>query len=126
VEVLMLTPVQTWMFLLSMLALAATSYALTSGHLDRFTSRIGTGTRPRLWIDEHYMLVTPPRGQASCRDCGYFSPVDDLNREGVCLDCLIESTPCAECGQYGDECPHGHYQEWVALMHQIEDEERER
>lgn len=122
----MLTPAETWLFLLSMTALCVVGYLLVNGHLDRFLTTTGTRTsRPRLWIEDHYTLVTPPRGQAACRDCGYFSPVDDLNREGVCLDCLIESTPCAECGEYGDACPHGHYHEWVSLMHAIEDEERE-
>ena len=36
------------------------------------------------------MEVVPPNGKVSCRDCGEFTPIDDIDREGRCVICVEE------------------------------------
>ena len=81
-----MTPLASWAAILGGAVLLLLVYKSLDGWLGRKIEKaMLRNASPWRWGGEPG--TRPPKGHKGCRDCGYFYPVDGLDKNGVCDDC---------------------------------------
>lgn len=97
-----LSPAQTWALILGLTIVVLLVHRGMDGWLGRMLDRtMRRNASFALWDGEPG--TRPPKGHKACRDCGYFYPHADLDREGVCLDCKEHDMALADALDYAYE-----------------------